>query len=56
MTPSPTDDVLDDASAPARRDGLLRRHPKLSILLIAGVFYGILVGLALIVFVLLIRG
>jgi hypothetical protein len=45
----------DEASQPTG-DGLLRRHPKLSILLIAGVFYAILFGLALVVFVLLVRG
>jgi hypothetical protein len=42
--------------APAASGGLLSRHPKLAILLIAGVFYAILAGLALFVFVLLIRG
>jgi hypothetical protein len=40
---------------PATRGGLLSQHPKLAILLIAGVFYAILAGLALFVFVLLIR-
>jgi hypothetical protein len=43
-------------SAPATSGGLLNRHPKLAILLIAGVFYAILAGLALFVCVLLIRG
>ena len=46
----------EEPTPPPVSGGLLRRHPKLSILLIAGVFYAILAGLALFVFVLLIRG
>lgn len=37
-------------------EGLLRRHPKLAILLIAAIAYGVLVGMALLVLVLLVRG
>lgn len=37
-------------------DGIFKRHPKLSILLIAGVFYAILIGMVLVVLILLIRG
>jgi hypothetical protein len=36
--------------------GLFKRYPKLSILLIAGVFYAILIGMFLFVMVLIIRG
>jgi hypothetical protein len=55
----PDDDsiaAMPPTPAPTAADGLLSRHPKLAILLIAGVFYAILAGLALFVFVLLIRG
>jgi hypothetical protein len=54
----PDHDVDEPPPTPAAvtSGGLLRRHPKLAILLIAGVFYAILAGLALFVFVLLIRG
>ena len=56
---SPDDDsdaATSTSPAPTTGGGLLRRHPKLAILLIAGIFYAILAGLALFVFVLLIRG
>jgi hypothetical protein len=41
---------------PPRGGGLLSRHPRLSILLIAGVFYVVLLGMAVFVFLLLARG
>ena len=51
------DDVtIDDSTSAGEQKGWLDRHPKLSILLIAAVFYIILIGMCGFVFVLLIRG
>ncbi|MEX1157946.1 MAG: hypothetical protein WEC79_03325 [Thermomicrobiales bacterium] len=55
-----TDDDAVLNVAPLQKDdttkGWASRHPKLSILLIAGVFYIILFGMCAFVFVLLLRG
>lgn len=51
------DDVtIDDSTNAGEQKGWLDRHPKLSILLIAAVFYLILIGMCSFVIVLLLRG
>ncbi len=45
-----------DEQAEEPRKGLLSRHPRLAILLIAGVFYAILFGMCAVVVVLVFRG
>lgn len=52
--PPPADG--DQPAAPERTGGILSRHPKLAILVIAGIFYAVLIGMALFVLVLVIRG
>jgi hypothetical protein len=46
--------ALADSEAP--RKSFWGRHPKLAILLIAGVFYAILIGMCLFVLVLVLAG
>ena len=45
----------DEAPGAPQPGGLLRRHPKLGILLIAAVFYIILIGMAALTLVLIFR-
>jgi hypothetical protein len=47
---------VSDQPEPQPEPGLFKRYPKLSILLIAAVFYAILAGMVLFVLVLIIRG
>jgi hypothetical protein len=55
--PEPGDAISSRASTEGDASkGLLARHPKLSILLIAGVFYVILFGMCAFVAVLIVRG
>lgn len=56
-----TDNICEDepqqaSDAHERRHSLLSRHPRLGILLIAGVFYIILCGMVMTVLVLILRG
>jgi hypothetical protein len=45
----------EDNAGPREPDGLLKRHPRLMVLLIAGIFYFILCSMLIVVLVLLLN-